>query len=192
MKKINKIFIYADNVTNQLKLATSKCKNFSLIYRNYTKKFDSSLIDVMNFCKRNKIPIFVNYKRDILKYKFDGFYIPSFEKNFIYTNKLRLGSAHSYREIYQKINQQCKIIFISPLFENLKNKKPLGVVKFNLLIMNFKAKFYALGGINKSNINLIFKTKSQGVGGIRIIDDLNLLKKVTQLKFSNNLGNDSL
>ena len=95
-------------------------------------------------------------------------------------------------EIYQKINQQCKIIFISPLFENLKNKKPLGVVKFNLLIMNFKANFYALGGINKSNINLIFKTKSQGVGGIRIIDDLNLLKKVTQLKFSNNLGNDSL
>ena len=84
-------------------------------------------------------------------------------------------------EIYQKINQQCKIIFISPLFENLKNKKPLGVVKFNLLIMNFKANFYALGGINKSNINLIFKTKSQGVGGIRIIDNLNLLKIIEDI-----------
>ena len=47
MKKINKIFIYADNVTNQLKLATSKCKNFSLIYRNKTNR-DRDKIDYIN------------------------------------------------------------------------------------------------------------------------------------------------
>jgi len=78
------------------------------------------------------------------------------------------------------------------MFENLKNKKPLGVVKFNLLIMNFNACFFALGGINSVNIKKIYLTKSYGIGGIRIINDLNLFKKVSQFKLSNNIDNGAL
>lgn len=192
MKKISKIFIYADNVTNQLKVATSKYRNFSIIYRNYSNNLNNSFLELINFAKKNRIPIFVNYKKNILKYKFDGFYIPSFEKNFIYTNKLRLGSAHTYKEIYEKIKQKCQIILVSPIFENLKNKKPLGLVRFNLLIMNFNAHFFALGGINSKNIKKIYLSKSQGIGGVRIINDLNLFNKVSQIKLSNNLDNVTL
>jgi thiamine monophosphate synthase len=192
MKKINKIFIYANNVTNQLKVATSKYRNFSIIHRDYSKNFSNSFVEFINFAKKNKIPFFTNYKKNILKYKFDGFYIPSFERKFIYTNKPRIGSAHNFREIYQKINQKCKIIFISPIFETSKNKKPLGIVKFNLLIMNFNAHFFALGGINSVTIKKIFLTKSQGIGGIRIINNLNLFYKVSQIKLSNKFDNGAL
>ncbi len=192
MKRINKIFIYADNVTNQLKVATSKYRNFSIIYRDYSEHSNNSFVEIFNFSKKNKIPFFTNYKKNILKYKFDGFYIPSFEKKFIHTNKLRLGSAHNFREIYHKINQKCKIIFISPIFETLKKNKPLGIVKFNLLTMNFKAHFFALGGINSINIKKILLTKSEGIGGIRIINDLNLFYKVSQIKLSNNFDNGIL
>ena len=65
-------------------------------------------------------------------------------------------------EIRRKIEQGCKIIFLSPLFKTYKSKC-LGIPRFNLLKISFKKKFVALGGISKKNIQ---KTKMLNIYGI--------------------------
>ena len=89
-------------------------------------------------------------------------------------------------KIFFKIRQQCRLIFLSPIFEDLKNRKSLGIVKFNLLSKNFKVNFIALGGINYSNLNKVFTSKSVGIAGIRILGDLRILRKTSQTKLLNN------
>ena len=70
-----------------------------------------------------------------LKVKADGIYIPSFNKtkkflNLEKKNLIILGSAHSQKEIQEKISQKCKAIFLSPIFHMKKTKNFLDVYKF--------------------------------------------------------------
>ena len=143
--------------------------NLSIIYRNYSKTIKSKeLIKIKQFCKKKGIKFYISDNIDkCLKYDLDGLYIPSFNKRNL-TKKLKLhkqiiiGSAHNRVEIRKKIEQGCKIIFLSPLFKTYKLKY-LGVPKFNLIKMSFKNKFVALGGINQKNIQ---KTKMLDIYGI--------------------------
>ena len=98
-----------------------------------------------------------------------GVYLPAFNKKKIIKKfKLRknfqiLGSAHNLIEINRKIEQGCEIIFLAPLFKTKKSKKHLNISKFNILTLNKKVKFVALGGIKKNNIS---KTKMLNICGI--------------------------
>jgi len=74
-----------------------------------------------------------------------------------------LGSAHNLIEINRKIEQGCEIIFLAPLFKTKKSKNHLNISKFNILTLNKKVKFVALGGIKKNNIS---KTKMLNICGI--------------------------
>ena len=151
--------------------------NLSIIYRNYSKPIKSNeLIKVKEFCKKKGIKFYIsNNIAHCLKYDLDGLYIPSFNKKNL-TKKLKLhkqiiiGSAHNQIEIRKKIEQGCKIIFLSPLFKTYKLKY-LGISKFNLIKMSFKNKFVALGGINQKNIK---KTKMLDIYGI---SGINMYKK---------------
>ena len=58
------------------------------------------------------------------------------------------------------------MIFLAPLFENPKNKKSLDIVKFNLIVLNERKIFIALGGINKKNVKKVYLTNSLGIAGI--------------------------
>ena len=58
------------------------------------------------------------------------------------------------------------MIFLSPLFENQKSRKKLNVIRFNLITLNEKKKFIALGGINEKNFKQVYLTKSIGLAGI--------------------------
>ena len=73
---------------------------------------------------------------------------------------------------YKKIRQGCSLVFLSPLFITNKysNNKKLGIIKFNLLSLNWKANIIALGGIKKENIKRIKLTKSVGFGGISFFE----------------------
>ena len=186
MENNYKIFIYADKLTNQSKLVNFKSKNLSIIYRDQQSTKRENLLQITNFCKSKRISLLLNYNLKYTKNIFHGVYIPSYIKNFIFTNKIKIGSAHNYKEILFKIRQQCRLIFLSPVFENLKNRKSLGIVKFNLLSKNFKVNFIALGGINYSNLNKVFTSKSVGIAGIRILGDLRILRKTSQTKLLNN------
>ena len=107
-----------------------------------------------------------------LKYKLDGIYIPAFNKGINYIKFslpkkfLILGSAHNNYEILIKQKQGCEIIFLSPIFKVKKNNYFLDIVRFNLLTINKKAKFVALGGIKINNLKKINLLNIFGFAGI--------------------------
>ena len=152
------IFTYIDNFDkeNIKKLD----KKIHIILRNYKNKFSNeTLIDLKNFCKKNKRKIYLS--NDIKRARslgFDGAYIPSFNrllKQYDFNIKKKfiiLGSAHDIRDLIIKKKQKVDFIFLSSLFKNSKNKKHLGINNFNL-IANHSKKIVALGGINGNNIN---------------------------------------
>jgi hypothetical protein len=59
-----------------------------------------------------------------------------------------------------------------------EDHKKIGVIKFNLITNNFKSLFCGLGGINIENIKRIQLTKSIGISGIRIINNLKFINKL--------------
>ena len=127
----------------------------SLIYRNYDKKKDFNEIKkLVLYCKNNRRKVYIsNNLKAAIKYNFDGLYIPSFNKNLCFRNILKnnleiLGSAHNIIELKIKEKQGCSAIFLSPIFENEKKKKFLGVVKTNLLKNLTNNRIVLLGGIN--------------------------------------------
>ena len=155
-----------------INLISKDTTNLSIIYRNYSKTIKTKeLIKIKQFCKKRRIKFYIsNNIKECLKYDLDGLYIPAFNKKRL-TKKLKLskqiiiGSAHNQIEIRRKIEQGCKIIFLSPLFKTYKQKY-LGIAKFNLIKIPFKNKFVALGGINQKNIQKIKMLNVYGISGI--------------------------
>tara|TARA_B110001454_G_scaffold215299_1_gene236449 strand:+ start:558 stop:1130 length:573 start_codon:yes stop_codon:yes gene_type:complete len=166
---IPKLFQFIESFeTNLIK---KEVKNLGVIYRNYSNKINkSNLIECKKFCNKNKIKLYLKNNIDLaMKLQLSGVYLPSFNKKIIIkkTKLLRnfkiLGSAHNIIEINRKIEQGCEIIFLAPLFKTKKSKNYLNVNKFNILTLNKKVKFIALGGINSNNIS---KTKMLNICGI--------------------------
>tara|TARA_B100001750_G_scaffold200751_1_gene175154 strand:- start:136 stop:672 length:537 start_codon:yes stop_codon:yes gene_type:complete len=166
------IFQFIDDLN--INLISKDTTNLSIIYRNYSKPIKAkNLIKVKGFCKRKNIKLYISNKiEECLKYNLDGLYIPSFNKMNLPTkirssNRLIIGSAHNEIEIRKKIDQGCKIIFISPLFRTYKSKY-LDVPRFNLIKLSFNKKFVALGGISKNNIKKIKMLNIYGISGIKM------------------------
>ena len=147
-------------------------KKTTIIYRNYTKKFDEKLIlKIKNFCRirSNKFLIADNIKLAI-RLNLDGAYIPSFNKcykHLSYSFKKKfilLGWAHNVKQMRIKEIQKVEAIFISSLFKN--NKNYLGAKKFNLLSLLTNKKIIALGGISKKNLKELNLINCFGFAGI--------------------------
>ena len=98
-----KIYCFIDEYNKEYIKKLSK--NIAIIYRNYNKKINISLVkDIKQFCKINRRKFFLaNNIKIAIKLNLDGVYIPSFNnKNEInYYNKKRnfivLGSAHNLK-----------------------------------------------------------------------------------------------
>ena len=150
--------------------------NTGLIYRNYKKRLNLlEIIKIKNYCKKNKIKIFLsNNFRVALRLGLDGVYLPSFNKDFKHLNyNLKstftiLGSAHNIKEIRNKEKQQVSVIFISSVFK--KNKNYLGIYNFIKLKKLTNKKVIALGGISKSNVNIIKLLNCSGFAGISFFE----------------------
>tara|TARA_Y100000590_G_scaffold147249_1_gene169097 strand:+ start:1893 stop:2456 length:564 start_codon:yes stop_codon:yes gene_type:complete len=157
--------------------------NIGIIYRNYkeTKK-ESELIKIAKACKRNRFLLFVsNDIKLAMKFRADGIYIPSFNKtkkfsNYEKRNLIIIGSAHNQQQINEKILQNCKAIFLSPVFYVKKSASYLGVYKFNFLSRSNKIGMFALGGINENNLRKLKLLHIKGIAGI------SMFKKKTGLK----------
>ena len=149
-------------------------KEVNIIFRNYKKPQNiNELKALKNFCKSiNKKVFLANNMKLALTLKFNGVYIPSFNKqiNFTMNKNLKnftiLGSAHSIKEIREKERQGVKVTFISPIFEVDKSNKFLGVQKFNFLSLTTNNKVIALGGFNNNNIKKLNFIKANGYAGI--------------------------
>lgn len=148
-------------------------KKINIIYRNYKTQPDEDILKkTLNTCKKSGKKLFLsNNIKLALKLNLDGVYIPSFNKsrNLIvnFKNNFRiLGSAHNLKEIRIKERQGVDTIFIAPIFKTKKNKKNLGINKFNYLSKLSKKKIVALGGINEKNINKLNLLNCEGFAGI--------------------------
>jgi thiamine-phosphate pyrophosphorylase len=151
-------------------------KNISIIYRNYTKKYNQEkIIEIKKFCKNIKKEFFLANDVNLTnKLNLDGAYIPAFNNSLsVYKlknkNMTLLGSAHNLKEINQKKRQGIDIIFIAPTFKVNKSNNFLGVTKFNILANLLNGKTIALGGINKNNIKKIKMLNCYGYASISYI-----------------------
>ena len=133
-------------------------KETIIIYRNYTseKVDEKQILKIKNYCKKKRLKFYLsNNIKLAIKLKFDGAYIPSFNKSMRHLSySLKkdfkiIGSAHNLKEIKIKEKQKTKKIFLSSLFK--KNKNFLGVNRFKLLSKLTKKEIVALGGISKNN-----------------------------------------
>ena len=154
-----------------------------IIYRNYnSKKREIELDKIAKSCRKKRIKLYIsNDLRLALRSKADGIYIPSFNKtkgfsNLGKDNLMIIGSAHNQKQIREKVLQNCKAIFLTPIFYVEKKNKFLDINKFNILSRSNKSEFLALGGINQKNISKLKLLNIKGFGGIK------LFKKKTGLK----------
>ena len=180
-KKLPKIFIFIDKYNSEI--FKNKNINIGIVYRNYKdENRENQLIKIAEACKKSRYQLFVsNDLKLAYKFKADGIYIPSFNKSKKFLNLEKrnikiIGSAHSQKEIHNKIEQNCKAIFLSPLFYTKKTKWYLNLYKFNYLSLLNKTNILALGGISENNIRKLKLLSIKGFGGIRFF------KKKTGLK----------
>ena len=181
------LFIFINQYNNQI--FKHSITNIGIIYRNYNNpKRERELIMVKRICKKRKFKLFVaNDIKLALKVKADGVYIPSFNKRIKFSNLEKkniiiLGSAHNQKEIHEKISQNCKAVFLSPVFNVNKSNKYLGINKFNLLSNSNNINFLALGGISTNNINQLKLLNIKGFGGIRLFKKKPAFKRPVFLK----------
>jgi len=148
-------------------------KETIIIYRNYTpKKVDEKqILKIKNYCKKKRLKFYLsNNIKLAIKLKFDGAYIPSFNKSMKHLSySLKkdfkiIGSAHNLKEIKIKEKQKTKKIFLSSLFK--KNKNFLGVNRFKLLSKLTKKEIVALGGISKNNTKKLSLLNNPEFAGI--------------------------
>jgi len=170
-KYLPNIFIFLDQYDNRV--FENNNTNLGIVYRNYkSKKREVELVKIARACKKKRYQLYVsNDIRLATKVRADGIYIPSFNKKNLFRNIQNknltiLGSAHNQREIKEKISQNCKIIFLSPLFNVKKSKYYLNILKFNLLTFGNKCCFLALGGITINNVQKLQMLRIKGFAGI--------------------------
>jgi len=180
-------FIFLDQYNSQFFKHNNT--NIGIIYRNYNHpKREKNLVKIAKACKKKRYKLFIsNDIKLTLKINADGIYIPSFNKtkrflNLEKKNIIILGSAHNQKEIYEKIAQKCKAIFLSPIFYVKKSKTFLDTNKFNFLSRYNKIDFFALGGINENNIQKLKLLNVKGVGGVTIFKKKPALNKAGFLK----------
>ena len=172
-RNLPKFFIFLDEYNSEVFKNINT--NIGIIYRNYKdRKRENQLIKIAKACKKKRYQLFVSNDIKLAhKVKADGIYIPSFNKtknfsNLEKRNIIILGSAHNQKEIHRKIKQNCKAIFLSPLFYVKKSKKFLGLHKFNYLSHMNKINILALGGISENNTRKLKLLYTRGFGGIRL------------------------
>ena len=188
-KYLPNIFVFLDEYNENI--FQNNNINIGVIYRNYkAKNREKELNKIAKACKKKRYQLFVsNDIKLMLKIKADGIYIPSFNKTKKFENLEKrnikiIGSAHNQREIFEKISQKCKTIFLSPIFFVKKSKKYLGLHKFNILSNHNKVNFVALGGIGKKNIKSLKLLNIKGFSGI------SMFKKKTGLEEAGFLKNN--
>ena len=186
-KYLPNLFIFLDQYHNQI--FENNNTNIGVVYRNYNNpKRETELIKIAKACKKKRYQLFVsNDIKLALKVRADGIYIPSFNKtkkflNLEKKNLTILGSAHNQKEIWEKISQKCRAIFLSPIFYADKSLNFLNVYKFNYLSRSSKTNILALGGITEHNVHKLKLLHIKGFGGISIFKKKPALKRPVFLK----------
>ena len=161
-------YLYIENTLSINLNVLKKNKKIIIIYRNNGAQEDFKKLDVFRRkCKTKNFKFYISNNSILAKKcKADGLYISSYNKK-IYSkyNPSLIGSAHNFKEIYEKIKQGCSTVVLSRLFKTFYNDKKgyLGLVKFNLIRKNYLIDLIPLGGINDDNLLKLNLVKSKGL-----------------------------
>ena len=161
-------YLYIENTRNLDLNYIKNNKKISIIYRNNNIQENKEELNIFRKkCHIKGFKLYISNNVRLLKNcKADGLYLSSFNKKTYLDKRINLiGSAHSFKEINEKIKQGCKTIFLSRLFKTDYNdrKGHLGPIKFNLLISKYKIAIIPLGGIKNSNLNKLNLVNSSGL-----------------------------
>jgi thiamine-phosphate pyrophosphorylase len=160
---------------SETKLNLKKNSNINVIFRSNLKDYNNeTLKKIIKINIYNKV--FVANKNYIRPIKgLSGIYLSAFNRRILtalhFQNKSIIGSAHSFKEIREKIKSKCTIIFLSPIFgtKEQKQMKPIGIIKFLLISRSFKnISLYPLGGIHSP-----LKLKAYGIKGFAGVNYFN-------------------
>ena len=163
---MNAYYIISE-LNSKIKINLKKNSNINVIFRSEQKDYDNeTLKKIIKINIRNKV--FIANKNNACPIKgLSGVYLSAFNKRMLITPHFQkgsiIGSAHSFKEIREKIKFKCDIIFLSPIFEKSENKlsRPIGIIKFLLISKQFRnILLYPLGGI-KNQLRL----KDYGIKG---------------------------
>jgi thiamine monophosphate synthase len=190
-KYLPNLFVFLDQYEHHI--FQNNITNLGIIYRNYNQlDRKKELVKIARQCKKKRYKLFVSNSIKLAIYvKADGIYIPSFNKSQNFTNYenkklIIIGSAHNQKEIHQKIQQNCKAIFLSPIFHVKKNGNYLNIYRFNSLSRTRKISILPLGGVNSENIKKLNLLNSEkGFGGIGIFKKKPAFKRPVFLKNNN-------
>jgi thiamine-phosphate pyrophosphorylase len=174
-----KFYFFTDNLDEIIKKNIKNFHSLCIIYKEQNNIIDEiKLKELRNYCKRNSIKFYVtdSYKLAI-KYNCNGIFLSNKNKKIVKLSTKKnfkvIGLAHNRFEYFFKKKQLCETIMLSPIFYNYKYtlNRILGVIKFNLITLNWNSKVCALGGINLKNLKNIKMTKSKSVAFISMMNN---------------------
>ena len=164
----NNYYLYIENTMSINLDYLKRNKKITIIYRNNANLENFSKLN--KFRKKCRVKSFKFYVANDYKLarscKADGLYLSSYnKKNYSSPDVNLIGSAHNFKEIFEKIKQGCQTIVLSRLFKtSYKNKKNyLGTIKFNLIKNNYPIDLVPLGGIKNKNLLKLNLVRSKGL-----------------------------
>jgi len=185
-KLLYKNYIFLEKINDLVKENLLKFSNINIIIdinHDEIKKSENAL-SIINFARKNKIPFLIkNNFQECIKYKADGILIDSQNKRNIKPLLLKrkfniIGKAHNQLEYLQKVNQNCSLIMLSPLFYNKKysKNKILDILKFNNFTLNWKTPICALGGINFKTLKKVKLLRTTNLSYKKLIFEAKIKK----------------
>ena len=163
---LNSYYIISE-LNSKIKANLKKNSNINVIFRSEQKDYNNNTLKkIIKTNIYNKV--FVANKNNICHIKgLSGIYLSAYNKKILTSNHFMknsiIGSAHSFKEIREKIKSKCSIIFISPILKTKTDKliNPIGIIRFLLISQHFKAaSLIPLGGIRQP-----CKLKNYGIKG---------------------------
>ena len=180
-------FYYITSSLDQVKIKNiKKFRDIGVIYKQENDKSVDILncYNLKNICKKYHIPFFVSDDFKLAnKLDANGVFLTSHYKrpvnNFILKKNFKiLGAVHCQLEYSLRARQQCDTVVFSPLFYNEKYSlnKILGVVKFNLITLNWQKKISAMGGVKYENVKKIQITNCNSISFIKFLENFKIKK----------------
>ena len=163
---LNSYYIISE-LNSKIKANLKKNTNINVIFRSEKKDYNNNTLKkIIKTNIYNKV--FVANKNNICHIKgLSGIYLSAYNKKILTSNHFKknsiIGSAHSFKEIREKIKSKCSIVIISPIFKTKTDKliNPIGIIRFLLISQHFKAAtLIPLGGIRQP-----CKLKNYGIKG---------------------------